>query len=99
MRQTFNRGSDFCARYGGEEFVVILSRTKDIATLTEKCRKNIEQLKIPHKDSKVSEFVTISIGVNTIIPDNKSDITNFIENADLALYRAKETGRNKFCLA
>ncbi|MCK5336349.1 MAG: diguanylate cyclase [Gammaproteobacteria bacterium] len=92
----FSRAGDLVARYGGEEFAIILSNTdKETAlTLTERMRENIEQLRIKHKGSSISENVTISIGVTTVIPDKNTTANILIKKADKALYKAKEKGRN-----
>jgi diguanylate cyclase (GGDEF)-like protein len=89
ITQTINRAGDFAARWGGEEFVVLLPNT-DIdgaLNIAESIRANVE------KGAKI----TISIGVNTLIPTQNSSLDGFISAADDALYKAKEMGRNKVC--
>ncbi|GBF32365.1 two-component response regulator [Desulfocucumis palustris] len=91
------RSSDMVARYGGEEFTVILPDTdsQGAALVAEELRKNVEQLKIPHSDSPIGQYVTISLGVATLVPDQHTPPENIISLADQALYRAKEGGRNR----
>jgi diguanylate cyclase (GGDEF)-like protein len=91
------RPGDFVARYGGEEFVVLLSNTntKGAVKAGEEVRKLIEALKIPHAASEVSPFVTVSVGIVSVIPFNDDNYCDFIKKADLALYNAKRRGRNK----
>lgn len=85
------------ARYGGEEFIIVIEGlTKESALIeAEKIRKNIEDLNIPHNFSPVSNCVTISLGVSSLIPSNNSSIKTLIEKADIALYKAKKRNRNK----
>jgi len=87
------RSADFVARYGGEEFAVVLphSEKKGALILAEQMRKKVEALEIPHGFPSVSDVLTISIGVYTVIPNDETDIEDFIENTDKALYRAKIT--------
>lgn len=94
------RSSDMAARYGGEEFVIIFPYTKkeQAIRLAESVRKSVEELSIPHEFSSVSKYVTISIGVNTVVPCEESSIEEFIRNVDKALYKAKEV-RNKIVVA
>lgn len=96
INSSFTRKGDLVARYGGEEFAVILSDiNKETALLlAERLRKNIENIKLKHKSSIINEFVTISIGVTTLVPTKNTSITVIIENADKALYKSKESGRN-----
>ncbi len=94
LKTSLNRSSDFLARYGGEEFVIILPNTKDAHIVAETCRKNIENLKLIHESSKISKYVTISVGITSITPNVNSSLTNFINQADKALYEAKANGRN-----
>lgn len=93
-----SRPFDLAARYGGEEFAVILPETdkKGAITVAEGIRKNIRQLALPHEYSKVSPFITLSLGVATIIPNpgEAHTIEGLIEEADKALYRAKANGRD-----
>jgi len=91
------RPGDFAARYGGEEFVVLLSNTpiKGAVKVGEDIRQLVENLRIPHKTSAVSEYVTTSIGIVSVIPQTFNDPTSFVRKADIALYRAKRGGRNK----
>jgi len=91
------RSADLCARYGGEEFAILLPNTthKEACRLAEICRKNIYDLEIPHKNSKVSDVISISVGVNTVTPTKEISPLILIEHADKALYSAKENGRNK----
>lgn len=101
LKNTLNRPGDFVARYGGEEFSIILPATnkEGAAFVAEMLRINIEELCIPHKNSKVKPVVTISIGVATTIPQRGSDYESLIKIADNALYKAKEKGRNRvYCL-
>ena len=88
-----NRSSDMVARIGGEEFVILLPHFdgESALKLAEEMRKRVEKLAIPHFYSDVSDHVTISLGVNTIIPDGESSLEEFISEADKALYKAKET--------
>lgn len=91
------RPLDFVARYGGEEFAIILPETDQegaVAT-AETIRKNVEALKITHEHSTVAPYITLSLGVETILPKANYSIHEFINNADKALYNAKLSGRNQ----
>jgi diguanylate cyclase (GGDEF)-like protein len=92
------RVSDLVARYGGEEFMVVLGNNTPLhaaVALAEKMREAVEDLKIEHANSEVSDCVTISLGVASGIGDPKGDKSALIEAADQALYEAKREGRNR----
>lgn len=93
---TVKRSSDLVARYGGEEFITLLPNTsnKGAIEVAEKIRKNIELLNIKHEHSKISDKLTVSLGVNTVIPNLNKCKVDFIDQADRALYRAKAKKKN-----
>ncbi|MCL2398973.1 MAG: diguanylate cyclase [Defluviitaleaceae bacterium] len=90
------RSVDFVARWGGEEFIVLLQDTSLSGALVvaERIRKNIEDILISCADDKTT-IVTVSIGVNTHIPTKKSNLHDFINRADQALYKSKAIGKNR----
>jgi len=90
------RARDFFGRFGGEEFVMLLPETDENAawSIAERCRQSLFKKQIPHDCSKVSQLLTISLGVNTIIPHQNDEISDFIDGADKQLYKAKQMGRN-----
>jgi diguanylate cyclase (GGDEF)-like protein len=93
-------GSDHVARYGGEEFLVILpDTTADQAlVVAEKIRNNIAQAALPNPGSHVAPIVTMSIGVAARAGTDGWTADQLQLEADLALYRAKEEGRNRTVL-
>lgn len=97
LRQTIRRPQDICARYGGEEFVVLLPNTfqENAAQLAENIRKGVERGKIPHIHSRAASYVTVSIGIASMMPRPGLDQNILIEMTDKALYKAKEMGRNR----
>lgn len=97
LKKSLKRSEDFVARYGGEEFVVVVKGMKEneVELLAESLRKGVEKLGIENSGSKVSKFVTVSLGVSTIIPSKDSSPEGLIASADSALYRAKQDGRNR----
>lgn len=92
------KGNDFAFRIGGEEFAIITSNMNDddVVSYIENIRQSIENLKIIHEKSKVSDHVTASFGVinfsPSIEPMNSDDVYNI---ADQNLYDAKKDGRNR----
>lgn len=100
IRDSLKRKVDFSARWGGEEFVILLPGTDAAGALSvaENIRKAIENAEIPCEDVR-GQRATISIGVNTQIPEQESLIGDFVSGADAALYRAKEEGRNRISVA
>jgi len=97
IHDTIKRESDFIARYGGEEFVIVLFgvEPKTAAELAENIREHIFGLKIPHSASPVSQWVTVSIGVVSCVPEPSVSPENMINRADKALYAAKSHGKNQ----
>jgi len=88
------RASDLIVRYGGEEVVVLLIDADEQRSIevAERIRSNIESHLM--KDSQGSFSITMSIGVS-MYPDNESGLPECISFADTALYKAKESGRNR----
>lgn len=98
MKGICKRGADFLARWGGEEFALLVTEldAEHAAQFGEKICTTIEQLKIKHSQSAVSEFVTVSIGGLTVLPgDSEVTQTDLLTKADELLYQAKENGRNR----
>jgi diguanylate cyclase (GGDEF)-like protein len=97
IQHSVRRPADLAARYGGEEFVLVLPNTelKGAIDVSETIRERLLELQIPHEDSAVSEFVTLSMGVTSLIPITDSQPSILLTAADYALYRAKELGRNQ----
>ncbi len=97
ISNNISRSADVAARYGGEEFVCILPETdlKGAKVIAEKIRIDVENLFIEHKQSKISDFVTVSLGVSTIKCCSKRDTLDILSMADKALYKAKMNGRNR----
>jgi diguanylate cyclase (GGDEF)-like protein len=83
------------ARYGGEEFALLLPGLdlNRAAVLAEEARKSIEDLLITHAEAPRG-LVTISVGVNSMIPSKGQPAADIVETADTALYAAKRRGRN-----
>jgi two-component system cell cycle response regulator len=94
---TANRPTDFVARYGGEEFGMILPDTNasGAVVVAETVRRRVQGQKIPHCASKNNGYITISLGVATIIPTQHTNVPRLLEAADRALYEAKSAGRNQ----
>lgn len=93
---SFNRVGDLVARYGGEEFVVLVPNFdyEDAKEMADRLRQKIYDAGIENIGSKVSPYLTVSIGVATTIPKTKYPINYIVDEADSALYLAKKSGRN-----
>jgi diguanylate cyclase (GGDEF)-like protein len=89
--------SGLVARYGGEEFGIILPDTNGATALkiAKKIRLAVKNLKIDHQRSAVDRYVTLSLGVYSVIPNMNTSPDLLIAMADKALYEAKGKGRNR----
>ncbi len=91
------RGHDMVARFGGEEFAVLLPGA-DVAgalRIGENIRRAVEGQKMEHKRSLVGPWVTVSVGVSGCIPETSETPESLLYDADMALYVAKQLGRNR----
>jgi diguanylate cyclase (GGDEF)-like protein len=97
MRVSFKRAGDLPARYGGEEFAAILPDThpEQGAQLAERLRQEMINWSLPHEGAGLMGLVTLSIGVVGGKANKSRDAEWFIREADQALYRSKESGRNQ----
>lgn len=93
------RHKDFVARYGGEEFVVLLPETDvhQAYIVASRISKNVDELKIYHEKSEISQHITISLGLAVYTVEYPVSATQLLFFADQALYRAKACGRHQIC--
>ena len=91
------RSADLVARYGGEEFAIILPNTYPIGAskVADRIREEVKALKLAHAKSSASQYVTVSLGIVTTVPQPHALPVEAIAFADKALYRAKEMGRDR----
>lgn len=97
IQDTLKRPDDIFFRLGGEEFGILYkSEDKVLAVkFAEIIKKAIDDLKIEHKYSKVSQYITVSLGLCTIDSSNLLDNDKLYQLTDSILYKAKNSGRNK----
>jgi diguanylate cyclase (GGDEF)-like protein len=100
LKDSLRRPSDYVFRLGGEEFGVLLSETDEShsARLAREICNAVRAREIKHEASKVNQYLTISIGVVCMIADEKLDEELLISRADDMLYRAKESGRDRYII-
>ena len=100
LQDTLKRPSDYVFRLGGEEFGVLLSETNesDSAKLARDICDAVRGRELKHEKSSVNEFVTISIGVVCCVADDALDEKILVERADEMLYKAKESGRDRYVI-
>lgn len=99
LAQVPTRSADLVARYGGEEFVALLPETDatGASQVAEKMQAAIHALAIPHAHSPVADHITLSIGASMHRPQQPpaTNVEALKQAADLALYQAKEQGRDR----
>jgi len=97
LKKALKREIDFVARYGGDEFVAVMTNIDyDGAYLVaEEMTSNISEHGIEHTYSPIEDIITITIGGYTLVPENDASMEQIIHNADNALYKAKDKGRNQ----
>ena len=95
--KTCVRKADTIARLGGDEFTIVLEDVGSAFDAELVCRKIIQALEQPLEIQGQEIYATTSIGV-TFFPSDATEVTGLIRNADVAMYRAKDEGRNKYHL-
>jgi diguanylate cyclase (GGDEF)-like protein len=96
------RDYDIVGRFGGEEFVILLPQTgaDEVRRIAERLREKLAEIIVPVSAGTAGESpprVTISIGIATL-DRSRRDLDEMLAAADVALYEAKNTGRNKVCV-
>ena len=101
LKTIVGRAPDIAARYGGEEFIVILPETEKngAISLAERIREDVQALAIPHSESDVSEYVTVSMAVLSVSTIGLTSPEQVVTMVDEALYRAKKGGRDRIEVA
>lgn len=91
------RPTDLVVRMGGEEFVIIMPETdlSSALSIADRLRQRIEKLSIAIRKNSQNISATVSIGGSTIRENQNPDIPELLKRADEALYKAKQTGRNR----
>ncbi|MDZ7956800.1 MAG: PleD family two-component system response regulator [Aulosira sp. DedQUE10] len=100
LSHTAQKNHDLVARYGGEEFAVVMPHTHAFGAvhIAAAMQAGVRNLQITHDGSEVSQYVTLSMGVATMVPTWESSPSDLIVTADKALYQAKAEGRNRIIL-
>ena len=89
------RRSDTLARLGGDEFTVVLAELDDPNDAMRAAKNIVEAMRLPFTVEGRELFVTMSLGIS-LFPDDGDDSETLMVNADVAMYRAKELGRDNF---
>lgn len=102
VQELYRRSSDHVFRLGGEEFALLIIgdlENDSPEEIGERIRSKVESLKIPHEKNRVSDVITLSIGVVSLPVSKELKDTDLYRMADLALYEAKEGGRNRVAIS
>src|SRR5205085_9926874 len=91
------REGDTVARFGGDEFTLLIPKIDNIEDAATIAQKSHETLKIPFVIAELELFVTASIGIS-VYPTDGLDPETLVRNADTAMYRAKDAGRDGYQL-
>ena len=94
------RAGDLVVRFGGEEFLIMLPGTDTIGAqhVTKSVHQRLRDCRIPHESSSVGDYVTLSMGVVTCIPNPQLQVDDVIQKADEALYESKRLGRDRMTI-
>lgn len=97
LKAQLSRSTDVVARYGGEEFILMLPNMSEehAISFADKLRLAIWDIAIPHLKSRISQQVSVSIGVSTYDQRSEGAMLSLVDAADAALYKAKQNGRNQ----
>ena len=92
--------NDLVIRYGGEEFILLLPDTDELgaSNVAARIQASVNELMIEHADSDVEKYVTLSLGVASSHENETKNVEELISIADNRLYKAKNFGRNQYCL-
>jgi len=99
IQGSLRRPADMAARYGGEEFAVLLPDTdlEGAYRIAEAIRQGAQDARLPHEKSDLG-VMTVSIGVDAMVPEDGESPEALVRRADAALYAAKRQGRNRTCV-
>jgi diguanylate cyclase (GGDEF)-like protein len=97
VSQVTQRSSDLVTRYGGEEFAAILPDLGHEGALhiAHRFNRAVAALRLPHMASQVSQWISVSVGVATMIPGHGESAQVLVGRADQALYHSKACGRDR----
>jgi diguanylate cyclase (GGDEF)-like protein len=93
--RSHSREGDTIARMGGDEFVVLIENSGNLSDISARAQRLVEQLSAPYLLGSNDCHVTVSIGVS-VFPADGSDAPALLKAADVAMYRAKDTGRDSY---
>lgn len=98
LKKNIKRGTDYLFRIGGEEFAIIVTNEnlENLINLTKFLQTEIKKLAIINEHSTVSNYLTISGGIVSLIPSFEDTLDSIMKKADEKLYEAKEQGRDRF---